>query len=252
MISSGDNPKIKLTRALLSQNKARARHNLAALEGTRLIQDVLHQGYKPEFVLYRGETPPEWLSEVLALGVAPKIFDALADTDNSQGVLGVFPQPQPPTAPHGSLWLALDGLRDPGNMGTILRTAAAAGADGALLLPGCVDPWNPKAVRAGMGAHFRVPLWLLGWDDFAAAFAGDWAVWVADAAAPKAQPYSQANLTRATVLMIGSEAHGVSHQARQQATGALMIPMARGVESLNSASAAAVLLFEAQRQRALG
>ncbi len=247
MITSGQNPKLKLVRALSGGAKARAREGRAVLEGVRLIQDVLEQGYRPDFVLYRGDDPPEWLASTLALGVEPKLFDSLADTEHSQGVLAVFTQPNPPDAPQGVLWLALDGLKDPGNMGTILRTTAAAGADGVALLPGCVDVWNPKCVRAGMGAHFRVPLWSLSWDDFARHFSDQWGVWAADATG---EPYTAPHYDGPTVLVIGSEAHGLSALAHQHAHGTLAIPLFNDVESLNSASAAAVLLYEAQRQRA--
>lgn len=245
IISSSQNPRLKLARALLTQSKTRRQEGRFVLEGARLVGDVLAQGYKPDFVLHKPEvTPP---SGVEAHAIDADLFDRLSDTQHSQGILAVFSLPSLPLPPNASLLIALDALQDPGNLGTILRTAAAAGVDGALLLEGTADPFNPKVVRAGMGAHFRLPILSMNWKTLANTFQSGWQVICADAHA--AQPYTAAVWDSPTILIIGSEAHGLSDQARAHAHDGVFIPMAAEVESLNSASAAAVLLFEIRRQR---
>jgi TrmH family RNA methyltransferase len=141
--------------------------------------------------------------------------------------------------------LILDALGDPGNLGTILRTAAAAGVEVVLLAPGCVDPYNDKALRAGMGAHFRVPVIPQSWDKIAATCDG-LAVYLAAMDGDLA--YDAADWSSAWALIVGSEAHGASEQAAELAHQRVYIPMAAETESLNAASAAAVILFEAARQ----
>jgi TrmH family RNA methyltransferase len=254
MITSSQNNKLKQVRALLTQSKARRREGRLVLEGFRLISDVLASGFQPEYVLHREYLQHDLLdtfikSDVECTPVEAGIFDSLTDTENSQGILAVCAMPELGIPPDASLLMALDGLQDPGNLGAILRTSAAANADGLLLLPGTVDPFNPKVVRAGMGAHFRLPMVALDWGEFAEVFNPDWHVLVADAANPDAVPYWNTLPTSPTVIVMGNEAHGLSDDARRLATTSIAIPMARGVESLNTATAAAILLFEFRRQR---
>ena len=254
MITSPQNSKIKQVRALLTQSKARRREGRMVLEGVRLIGDVLAGGFQPEYVLHRDDWQSEVLdklvkSEVECIPVEAGIFDALAETEHSQGVLAVCAMPELLISPDASLLIALDGLQDPGNLGAILRTAAAADVDGVLLLPGTVDPFNPKVIRAGMGAHFRLPMVALDWGEFAEVFNPDWNILAADSANLEAAPYWDTLPQSPTVLVMGNEAHGISGDARRLASAFVSIPMARGVESLNTAIAAAILLFEFRRQR---
>jgi len=243
LISSAQNPKLKLVRALLTQNKARRQEGRFVLEGVRLVEDVIDQGFLPDFVLHKPEEPaPSLPPEVEVLPVEPQLFDQLSDTQHNQGILAVFPIPRLTPAPDASLLVAVDALRDPGNLGTIIRTAAAAGANGLILLNDTVDPFNPKVVRAGMGAHFRLPLL----DKLPS---GDWQIVCAATTPQDAQPYTAPVWQMPTVLVIGSEAHGISRTLQDRAHEFVFIPMASGVESLNSSVAAAVLLFEIRRQR---
>jgi TrmH family RNA methyltransferase len=257
LITSAQNSKLKLVRALLTQPKARREEHRMVLEGMRLIGDVIQQGYTPDFVLYHPHAPyTDFLAELQAkhldvMPVEPHLFSGLTDTENTQGIIAVFPQPELSLPPDASLLLALDGLRDPGNLGTILRTAAAAEVDGVLLLPGTVDAYNPKVVRSGMGAHFRLPILPLDWEAFEEQFGSRWVVWCADARAPAAKPYTANLWGHPSILIIGGEAHGLSDEAQQYALNSVTIPLAAGVESLNSAVAAAVILFEIRRQRNL-
>lgn len=242
-------------RALLTQPKTRREERRLVLEGMRLIEDVILQGHTPDFVLYHPDAPyKDFLADLQTrhldvMPVEPRLFHDLTDTENTQGVIAVFPQPELSLPSNASLLLAVDGLRDPGNLGTILRTAAAAGVDGILLMPGTVDVYNPKVVRAGMGAHFRLPILPLDWEALEEQFSNQWVIWCADAHASTAKPYTANLWQRPSILIIGSEAHGLSDEAQPYTLNSVMIPLAAGVESLNSAIAAAVILFEIRRQR---
>jgi TrmH family RNA methyltransferase len=141
--------------------------------------------------------------------------------------------------------LILDAVRDPGNLGTILRAGAAAGVQAVLLSPTCVDAYNPKALRSGMGAHFRVPIVEMDWDKIGA-YCRALAVYLADAEGDLS--HDAVDWSAAWALIIGSEAHGAGSEAERLAQQRVYIPMAAATESLNAAIAAAVILFEAARQ----
>ena len=153
----------------------------------------------------------------------------------------------PPQA--APLLVVLAGLQDPGNLGTILRSAEAFGATGIITLPGTVSPWNPKAVRASAGSVLRMPLLAATPEDcFARLRAGG--VRVYTTALRDAQPAQRAALASPTALLIGNEGNGVPQALAAQADAALTIPCPGPVESLNAAVAASILLYEAARQRA--
>lgn len=248
MITSPHNDRIKLARALIAQSKARTRESRIALEGLRLIRDALEQGYVPDYVLH---DPTFDLSGFDAAGAPllptdPALLRDLSDTEQSQGIVAVFPLPERTLPQQPTRVLIVDNLRDPGNLGTVLRTAGAAGADVVLLSPGCVDPYNPKVLRAGMGAHFRLPVVEAVWTRIAV-YCKDLTVYLADMQGDVA--YDAADWSAPWALIIGSEAHGASPEAEQLAVQRVYIPMSAQTESLNAAIAAGVLLFEAARQR---
>lgn len=130
----------------------------------------------------------------------------------------------------------------------MIRTAAAAAADGVIFAPNCADPYNPKALRAGMGAHFRVAHIAQAWAAIHAQY-GTLPFYLADSEGELA--YTQVDWTQPAALIIGSEANGATEMARRLASRVINIPMANQSESLNAAAAAAVILFEARRQRAV-
>lgn len=253
MITSVNNPKVRYVARLQSERRFRTREGAYVVEGTRWLTDVVQQELAPLAVYYTGEwrDRPGHSKILQQLGdpvqaVSDPVMAAMSDTETPPGVLAVLPiQPRPlPSRPQ--LLLILDEIRDPGNLGTMLRTAAAAGADGILLSPGCVDPYNPKVVRAGMGAHLRNALQQMEWAQIAGVASG-LQVWLA--AAGGELPYNDVNWRQPSGLIIGSEAHGAGEEARALAAGTIYIPMHAASESLNAASAAAVILFEALRQR---
>jgi TrmH family RNA methyltransferase len=169
-----------------------------------------------------------------------------SDTAMPQGVLAVLPFPDLTPPRVSTLVLIADHVRDPGNLGTLLRTALAAGVEQVLLAPGTVDFSNPKVVRSAMGAHLRLPIAAAGWDTIAETVSGC-DVWLA--AAGGGRVYTEVDWTRPAALMIGSEARGAGDRARALARSRVSIPMSPAVESLNAAVAAAIILFEAVRQR---
>jgi TrmH family RNA methyltransferase len=155
--------------------------------------------------------------------------------------LNPLPVPETPT-----FLLIPDQIRDPGNLGTLLRAAAAAGADAALIPPETVDAFAPKVVRAGMGAHFRLPVLPATWDEINRRLDG-FDTFLADAGG--SLTCWQADFTHPTALILGGEADGASATARELATTQISIPMPGRMESLNAGVAGAILLFEVVRQR---
>jgi TrmH family RNA methyltransferase len=253
MITSTQNERVKYVRSLV-RRRVRQREGRFVVEGTRLAEEVVRAGVKPALVFYTrewAETPAgqrllpalrpagdgDWL-------VSEAVLAACADTQTPQGVLVVVPTLHLPPRP--GLLLILDRIRDPGNLGTILRSAEAAGAGQVLLAPGTVDLFNPKVVRGAMGAHFRLAVDNFGWMAIGERVAGR-EVWLADAAGQVA--YDAVDWTRPSALIVGGEAAGAGEEASALATGRVSIPMAGGTESLNVAMAATVILFEAARQQ---
>lgn len=266
MITSPTNPTIKLIHALGAPTPGRRRAERAfVVEGVRAVEEALGSGQPARVLLYDeaalARTPrgtnllARLAGHRAAQPATPAALAAAAETVHSQGVVGVFPFPDwSSLAPGGAtvpLLLVLDGLKDPGNLGTLLRTAEAAGVVGIWLTPDCVDLYNPKVVRAGMGAHFRLPAWPdADWPTIQAELArlGVGQVVALDAGAPTA--YYNLDWRGPAALLLGSEAHGLSREGRAAATIPAAIPMPGQAESLNAALAAGIVLFEALRQRA--
>ena len=253
VISSPHNIHIQLVRSLLEQPKARKKHAAFVAEGARLIQDGLSSGCRPREVLYKITHSPrveELLAQlgpqIPAAAVAENLFDDLADTESSQGMLAVFDIPPTQIPDPLTLLVILDQLRDPGNAGTILRTAEAAGAQAVCLTPGSVDAWSPKVVRAGMGAHFRLPILSFPWEALAA-LTEHLTVFLAEM--DGRQTLWEANFNQPCALIIGGEAQGISPEGARLATQTVRIPMVGRNESLNAAVSTSILLYEALRQR---
>ena len=219
------------------------------VEGVRAVDDALETGAIASMILIRegeehllpGQVPSRRI-------LAPDIFAGLTDTQHPQGILGVFPFPNvEPRRSGPDLYLLADRIGDPGNFGTLLRSAAAAGASAVVTLPETVDPYNPKVVRAGMGAHFRVPLW--DYTDLATAERIH-EVQVRVLADLGDHPvYDEFDWVRNVALIVTSETAGPSDLAMSLATDRVTIPMDNAIESLNAGIAGSVILFEAARQR---
>ena len=254
MLTSVKNPHIQHIRKLQSSARARRKNGLFVVEGVRLVEEVLTAERRPEFVLYtdglsnRGQQTVDRFSSlgIDVFPVAPQVMQAASDTQTPQGILAVLPIPVREMPSDLNFALVLDSVRDPGNLGTLLRTALAAGVDAVLLPPGSVDPFSPKVVRAGMGAHLKLPILLLDWTALSKQLAG-LSIILADSA--EGVPYFEAGFETPLALVIGGEAQGAGSQAAGLATSRVHIPMPGEAESLNAAIAGAILMFEVVRQR---
>lgn len=255
MITSPSNEKIKYARSLL-RKKERAAAQQFLIEGTRLIQEAVRAGNQPTLVLYERaafQSDARLRSMLVAwekekrevYEVNAQVMRALSDTETPQGIAAVFPLPNLTVPSQSRLTLVLDRVRDPGNVGTILRTAWAAKVDSILLAPETVDALNPKVVRAAMGAHFYVPVVSASWQEITQQLQGVPRIYLS--AAGSETIYTHADWSAPSALIVGGEAEGASETARLLATKTISIPMPGDADSLNAAVATGILLFEAIR-----
>lgn len=259
IITSFKNPRIQHVRSLLSHTSTRKEENLFVTEGVRLAEEVLSAGINPQSIFYSTqvtERARELIQRCLTLGVtgyevSPDVMNRISETETSQGVLMVVMRNVLPLPLSSDLVVVMDQIRDPGNCGTILRTAAAAGVKVIFFTPGSVDPYLPKVVRSGMGAHFRLCIRQADWTEirnYCKPVSGiSLQMLLAESSAGKS--LWQVDLRSPLALIIGGEAEGASLEARQIADSLVHIPMPGGFESLNAGVAASILLFEIVRQR---
>jgi TrmH family RNA methyltransferase len=253
VITSSQNPKLKLVRALMGRSKERREANSFIVEGVRLIEEAANAGWKFQFVLYsdglseRGKDLVNTLAadNIEVEDVAGDLLQKLSDTESPQGILAVLDFAQLPLPESPNFILIPDQIRDPGNLGTLLRTAAATGVQAVLLPPETTDVFAPKVVRAGMGAHFQLPIHSLRWEEIKLQARG-MQIHLADMNGISCW---ETDLRQPLALIIGSEAEGASDEARRLATQMICIPMGGQVESLNAGVAGSVLMFEVVRQR---
>jgi TrmH family RNA methyltransferase len=253
MITSPQNSKIKLVRALASRPKERREAGAFLAEGVRLVEEAFAANWQLRFVLFTNELSErgmELLKKLEVKGVEiykveSGLFHSLSETENPQGILAVLNDMQPPLPPSPNFILIPDQIRDPGNLGTLLRTADGAGVQAVFLPPETTDAFAPKAVRSGMGAHFRIPIQSKSWDEIQQ-LVKNLHVFLADM---EGQSCWETDLRQPLVLIIGGEAEGASERAQKLANQRVSIPMAGKIESLNAAAAGSVLMFEVVRQR---
>jgi len=255
MITSSQNPKLKLARALQGRPKERREAGAFLAEGVRLIEEAIAANWPIRFVLYsdglseRGGKLVRKLKEAEfeVDDVAGDLLQAVSGTETSQGILAVLNDSQLPIPDSPDFLLIPDQVRDPGNLGTLIRTATAAGVQAILLPPETTDAFAPKVVRAGMGAHFWLPVHTLDWDEIEQVCKqASLQIFLADM---YGQPCWETDLRGPLVLIVGGEAEGASKQARELANTIVNIPMPGEAESLNASVAGAVLMFEVVRQR---
>jgi TrmH family RNA methyltransferase len=259
MITSTQNPKIRWVRSLQARGRVRREEGVFVVEGVRLVEEALQAGWTARLVLHssevsaRGAAVVEGFTErgVPVEQVTEIVLRAASETQSPQGILAVLEMQRRPMPEGLDFVLVADGVRDPGNLGAILRTAAAAGVQAVLLPPGVVDAYAPKVVRAAMGAHFRLTATQMSWEEIKAMLQPidrpALRVYLADAS--EGQPYTLADLRQPVALVVGGEAGGAGTEAFRLAEARLHIPMPGGIESLNAGAAAAILLFEVVRQR---
>jgi TrmH family RNA methyltransferase len=259
-IASRANPRVKQLRAAFAGH-GRLSGGLIAIEGERLLFEAVRSGiaFKTIF-LSAGRSAPPWVPRSVELiELTDEVFSSVADTQSPQGIAALVVPPcwTIEDAFHAQgkgnpLLLIAAGLQDPGNLGTILRSAEAFGADAVLTTPGTVSEWNQKTIRASAGSVFRIPV-------IGVAPAGIFALKTRglrlfaavadDPSAALAFPIAEADLTQPCALMIGNEGAGLSEELLTLADARVTIPTPGGVESLNAAIAGSLLLYEASRQR---
>lgn len=255
MITSSQNPKLKLVRALMGRARERREANAFVVEGVRLVEEAVNAGWKFQFALYsdglsdRGRSLLNTLltHQIDTEEVAGDLLQKLSDTESPQGVLAVLDDSQLPIPEVLDFVLIPDQVRDPGNLGTLLRSAAATGVQAVFLPPETTDPFAPKVLRSGMGAHFRLPIHAMTWEEIEQiSRSANLQMYIADMDGASCW---ETDLRQPLALVVGGEAEGVSEDARRLSKGKISIPMAGNVESLNAGVAGSVLMFEVVRQR---
>jgi TrmH family RNA methyltransferase len=251
IVQSRHNPVYKQVRSLLRRDR-RHQERAFLVEGPRFIADAQRFGAKPQLLVLAEsfaaslDLPPTAFHGARIFD--DELFSSITDTVTSQGMVGVFPfpdlTPDPAVVP---FFLIADGIQDPGNLGTLMRSAAGAGATRVITLPGTVDPWSPKTVRAAAAAHFVISVEAMPFDMLSSALPLDMTVIGADAEG--SSRYDEVNLSGPLALIVGSEGAGLSAITRKRADQLVSIPLAGEVESLNAGVAGSILLFEASRQR---
>lgn len=256
MITSNQNSKIKLVRALLGRAKERREAGMFVVEGVRLVEEAVKGDWRFETVLFDESLSERGKSQVASLKskgieveeISTDLMKSLSETETPQGILAILQFSQLPIPNNLNFILIPDQIRDPGNLGTLLRSAAATGVQAVLIPPETTDAFAPKVLRAGMGAHFRVPIREMGWEEIhdVCKLAG-LQVLIADM---NGKSCWETDLHQPLALIVGGEAEGASDEARKLEHERISIPMAGDVESLNAGVAGSVLMFEVVRQRA--
>jgi TrmH family RNA methyltransferase len=257
VITSLNNPKVQLARQLIEMKKVRDRERCFVAEGVRLIEEAVRNHIAPKFLIFsdnvssRGQEILTTMAgtETPVFEVSSHIMNAISATENPQGILGVFSSVITPLPSTAALILVADGIRDPGNMGTLLRSAWAAGADLVISTTGSVDLFSPKVLRSGMGAHFALPVWRASWEEVVEQFPRGKPYQYMATVVEGGLPFWSCDFIQPSLVIIGGEAEGVSKDALSLATNQVTIPMASRTESLNAGIAGSLILFEAMRQR---
>lgn len=255
LITSRDNPVFKRLKKLAESSRERREARMTLLDGEHLIEACLDAGGQPRTLLHAESCAAEIWQPLAArcegakvVAIADNLFAELSPVESPTGVLAEVAWIEAKARKDATpLVLLLEDIQDPGNLGSLLRSAAAAGATLAVLSKGCADTWSPKALRGGQGAQFVLPMLLradlVGWIQSAGM-----PVWAL--ALGGTQSLFDLDLKSPAGILVGNEGAGLSDDVLSAASGRVAIPMPGKVESLNAAAAAAVALFEAVRQRA--
>ena len=251
-ITSRHNPLVAHLRRLASSGSYRRERGEFLCDSPKLLHEALLHGAELLTVAAtRGMALPDGIHAGVRLVEVPEdVMQLISPAKTPQGVVFTcrLPRTECPQTLTGARYLALDGVQDPGNVGTILRTLDAFEADGLVLLPGCADPFSPKTVRSSMGAVFRRPVWTCTVETFAQVLRGSGLRLLGAALRDDTVDARAADYTRA-VLAIGSEGRGVNRLLREEADQIISLPMSGQINSLNASVAAGILMYEVARQR---
>lgn len=251
-ITSTTNPQIKQLRALASSKKARQIKRQFIVEGWRGIKTLLEQ-QTPLYTLDQIVVSKNWMKEPLpatidTIQVPDHIFEKISDVRNAQGILGVVGHAGDSSElPTSGRILLVDNLRDPGNLGTLIRSAVGAGFDGIFLYGDCVEPFNPKVIRSTMGTFAFSRLWNVNEQDIFQCLENGFDLCVTTGLG--GESLYESTFGHKTILAIGSEAHGVSDELFAKATKKITIPLQKECESLNAAIAGSICMFHMQNSR---
>lgn len=254
MITSLANPQVKHIAQLMKKSRYRRECKQYIAEGERLVLEIplqmLEKVYISESAAYQGLWQ-EWLEGKPYEVFSDHVFGELSQTQTPQGIMAVvkMAESDPKEMLRGSRYLLLENLQDPGNLGTIIRTAEGAGMDGVFLSRTCVDIYNPKVVRSTMGAIYRVPFAYIHRFTDLIQLLKDQGIRIYGAAVEDAKDCFEADLSGRCGVLIGNEANGLSEETLSLVDGRLKIPMAGELESLNAAMAAGILMYEMRRQQ---
>jgi len=258
IVQSRQNARVKELRAGFARPSGTEQGHVA-IEGEHLLLEAIASGLRLAAVFIRAGSEHlldnlnlSEASEILAL--PPEVFASAVSTESPQGIAALV---EPPAfaldevlrVPATALLVIAAGLQDPGNLGTLIRSAEAFGATGLITLPGTVSPWNQKALRASAGSVFRLPVVAASEDEIFSALQSHNIATLA-AVAAEGESLTRHDLTRPTALILGNEGSGIPEEILRRATHRVTIPCPGPVESLNAAIAGSILLYEASRQRA--
>ncbi len=260
VVTSLTNDRVKLIRSL-DMRKARRETGLFVAEGASVLMTARENGWRPQILVHGAEARDSRAHRDLidwalregseGLEVSRAVLEKLAAKENPQNLMGVFEQrwetlPETTSLAKSALWVALDEIRDPGNLGTIMRTVDAVGAAGVILVGNCCDPYQREAVRATMGSLFAVPLVKIeraAFVDWAKSWSGDRIGTHLDATAD----FREGSYNGPTLLVMGREGPGMSDEVAAVCNRLVKIPMAGKLDSLNLAVATALMLYEIKR-----
>lgn len=259
-ITSLQNNTVKLI-AGLSAKKQRDKHGLFLAEGIRLVEEAVAAKWPIEKFVYcekllTQERGGELLlrleeSGIEGLLLSDNVWKKISLTDNSQGIIVVIKKQITELArlESANCIAVLDGVQDPGNIGTLIRTSAAAGCDGVILTSGTADPFSDKAVRAAMGALFKLPVIEGVSAENLIEFCQQQQIRLISSALEESTPYDELDYCGKNAIVFGNEGNGVRPELLTASEKRVLIPLCHGIESLNVAAAAAVILYEALRQK---
>lgn len=244
-IHSVKNPQIKEWKKLLTK-KERDRSGAFLIEGFHLVEEALKKGDVIQELIVREDVdlPPKWnYGQIPLTTVTDEVIKALSDTETPQGVIAICSQNRPELSEmKGKTFLLVDAVQDPGNIGTMIRTADAAGIDAVIIGKGCVDIYNPKVLRSAQGSHFHLPI-----------ISGDLNICLDKLSAEKIPVYgtslengvvyTEVTASPSFALIVGNEGNGVDKELLEKTAKNLYIPIFGKSESLNVAVAAGILLY---------
>ncbi|MEI8179316.1 RNA methyltransferase [Aestuariivirga sp.] len=242
IVTSAQNPTIKLIRSL-ADKKHRQEHGLFVAEGRQVLDRARAEGWEPVYLLTTGHSDP-W-GEAALIQLDERVMGHVSAQKNPPDQIGVFRQRWTEGVKPKGVWVALEDMRDPGNLGTIIRTADAAGAAGVILAGQSCDPWAGDCVRATMGSIFGMPLVKLEQKGFLSLLK-EWPGESVGTHLKATESYRRIYQTP-SLLVMGSEGRGLSEETSMACSRLVRIPMQGGAESLNVAIATGLMLFEAQK-----